>query len=495
MKLFFTLLIALMSLSSFSDELKERIPYPFYDVQKDGQNTLTLINSGIASMQRKLELIQNATEYVELEYFIFQTDQASKLLVLELIKAAERGVTVKLLVDGTPVGKGLQPHFAHALIEKGVQVKYYNNAPLYKVSTINFRNHRKLFVVDDKFAITGGRNVKNAYFDMSKKYNFLDQEILIEGPMVRTLRDSFEAYFEHEISTVPKLKVPSMKRKRKYRKYMEKKVIADEFVTETQTDIELREKIKTIATPIIERAIPRVCNELTYVTDLPGGNFKQRIKKGYFENFRHVRKVLNKKISEVNHALTISSPYILNNRRSRRLMKLLLSKDVDITLYTNSLGSTDVIFVAAHLYNSMFKWAKWGMKTYVHAGEHINEDEVLSKEVAKAGWGTHSKTHIYESKDEEGNISSEVMIGTYNIDNRSNFYNNELAVFCKDTPEFTEAVRDNIQFRINKSYRIYKNRTARTLDGKSVNVYGTDKKQTLKLKLLSIPAWLIKFLL
>ena len=119
-------------------------------------------------------------------------------------------------------------------------------------------------------------------------------------------------------------------------------------------------------------------------------------------------------------------------------MKLLLKNKVEISLFTNSLTSTDSLYVAAHLYNSIFKWAKMGMKTYIHSGKFMSETQALNDEVENSKWGTHSKSHIYESITESGNVESEIMIGTYNIDNRSNFYNNEMAIFCKGNSALTE---------------------------------------------------------
>ena len=87
------------------------------------------------------------------------------------------------------------------------------------------------------------------------------------------------------------------------------------------------------------------------------------------------------------------------------------------------------------------------------------------------------------------------MIGSYNVDNRSSFYNNEMAIFCKGSDSYTNDVKDNIHGRLNKSYMLRADGTAVDIDGNSVSIYGRDDTKKGKMKLLQVPASLIKFLL
>ena len=108
----------------------------------------------------------------------------------------------------------------------------------------------------------------------------------------------------------------------------------------------------------------------------------------------------------------------------------------------------------------------------------------------------HSKTHIYDSIDpKSGEAISEVMVGTYNIDNRSNYYNAEMAIFCKGSASFTEEVRTNVEARIAKSYKLNGNRTATDKDGNTVSRFGRDATNITKMRLLAIPSYILKFLL
>jgi len=517
MKKIFASIIMLATLSVSAQELySEVIPKPFYEVQsaeKGQENKLTILESGIASLYERLELIKSAKKNIEVEYFIYGLDESSKLLTLELVKAAKRGVKVRVLIDASVAVLELEDHYAAELIAAGVELKHYNTASIIRVSSIQFRNHRKLLSVDDKIAITGGRNIGNDYFDVSTHYNFLDRDVIVEGPIVKTIRESFDEYFNHKISRDPKIprrpkdfifrrKASSgsvlkqrVSNRKRVRKYLEKKAIAKAFLTETEETSELRDKVYSLGKSIADTQKTHSCPELTYSTDLPGGNFFSRIKDNYTEKYRGLRKTLYDKISTVNKRIILSSPYMLNNKHSRAMLSMLQSKDVDITIYTNSLASTDAIYVAANLYDKVFNWVDDGIKVYLHAGAYIPETDVISEDITKTAWGTHSKTQLYERVLENGKLEREIMIGTYNIDNRSNYYNNEMAIFCKGNPELAQELEDKINGRIQESYELQKSRTAIDKNGAEVSIYGVDESKLRKMKWMSIPAKLLKFLM
>jgi len=199
--------------------------------------------------------------------------------------------------------------------------------------------------------------------------------------------------------------------------------------------------------------------------------------------------VLYQKVNDVQDEIIISSPYFINNANTWELMDDLLKRKVKMTIYTNSLASTDAIYVAANFYKSVFVWQALGVAPYVNSGKWIDEGETISKEVKNAKWGTHSKTQVYDD--------DEIMIGTYNIDNRSNFYNSEMALFCKGNYELVEEVRNSILGRAKEGYLISSVGTAVDKNGKKVSVYGASAGLKSKLAMLAIflPSWLLKFLL
>ncbi|WP_237043694.1 phospholipase D family protein [Photobacterium kishitanii] len=475
--------------------LSKTNPYPYhsvavYDSNTDqNRNEIQVLNSGVAALQMRIDMIRRAKRSIEVEYFIFSPDLSGKIIVRELVAAAKRGVNVRILIDKSATVFEFDEFYAQALLQYGIEVRYYNAAPLYYISTINFRNHRKLLVVDDREAITGGRNIENDYFDLSTHYNFLDRDLYVEGSIVPVMRASFDAFYEHSISE--RFQAPQQPTYRvELQKYERRVAQVADFLEPSEVEQAARIKIEAIARPLLLQKKRYSCPETTFTTDAPGGSFWTRFKDPYSDNYRFLRKTIFDKVMSVDQELILASPYLLNNRKSEHLMQTMLNKQVKLTLYTNSLSSTDASYVAAQLYQHVYDWQKLGITTYVHAGEWIAETEVVFPETRQARWGMHSKTQIY--KRSNGN---EVMVGTYNIDNRSNHYNTEMGLFCKGNDELVQAVEASILQRAQQGYKIIENEEAIDRNGNKVNVYGAGEPDTTKMKYMWLPSWMFNFLL
>src|SRR6187399_1254590 len=164
---------------------------------------LTHFDQGAASFNRRLELIAGAKHSIALEFFIYDVDEASRLITQALIKKARQGVDVRILVDFSAPVFQLKPAYARLLGEAGVQVRYYNTSALYRFVSIQHRSHRKLLIVDGETVLTGGRNIANDYFDLSDHYNFLDSDLEVAGPIVKTVLESFDVYWNSRLATEP----------------------------------------------------------------------------------------------------------------------------------------------------------------------------------------------------------------------------------------------------------------------------------------------------
>lgn len=472
------LFLFLILLNSTLVWAKLDLPYPFYAVQKDVVNELTLIHRPEEALQFRIDLIRSAKKNIEVEYFIFDTDISGKIIIRELVAAAERGVKVRILVDAICLKNGLKPIYAYELAKHGVEVKYYNHVSLVRISSAQFRNHRKLLTVDDNAAITGGRNLGIHYYNLSDIINYDDRDILVKGPMVKVMRESFDKFYEHKISQpAKKPKKPSQK--------------AIDFLKQTDEEMKVREAIEITARKQMQTNITHACKETTYASDRPGATFLDRVDPNYRKNFRYVRQVLHQKIAAADQQILISSPYWISNKSFSKAIKGALSRGVPVSIHTNSLASTDAIFMSSNLYLHFKHWVKKGLNIYLHDGKRTETNEELISGVTPKLFGNHAKSHVYESKN-----SSEIMVGSYNIDNRSDFYNTELAIFCKDNQELTHELKQDILDRAMNGISVLTKNKAVSRDGTEVNVTGVkDKKKRDMMRILYLPGWMIDFLL
>ena len=479
-----------LTLSAFAgSRLGDMIPYPFYEVQENEPNKVMVLNNGVAAFELRLQMIRRAQKNIEVEYFIYNTDMAGKIVTRELVEAAKRGVKVRILIDKNIATFQLNPYYAHELQEHGIEVKYYNSAPIIAISTVQFRNHRKLISVDDTEAVTGGRNIGDDYFDMSPHYNFNDRDVYITGPMVKVLRDSFDQFFDHEMSDTPKRKKRPENEERAA--VWDKKVAkAKAFLEASPEETFIRSRSAELGPKVLESYKLHSCPTATFSSDRPGARFRTRLREKFLDEYRFLRQTLAEKTLEVNKAFTLSSPYLIHNKRTRNIMAHLLKNKVDIDVYTNSLGSTDAVYVAANLYLYIKEWAKSGIKIWLHDSSFIHDGPAMTEEAEKARWGTHDKTQVYEAS-----THTEVMIGTYNIDNRSNFYNTEMAIFCRGNDELSMEVKNSIMGRAHKGVRVTADGAAVDLAGNSRNIYSASKNKVLFMKFITLPSYILNFLL
>ena len=112
------------------------------------QHQITLLDHGLASFAKRIELIESAKKSIELEFFIYDLDLASRFLNLKLIEAAKRGVEIRILVDFSIAVFKFAPNYVKELSEYGIEVRYYNTAASSAIVSMQHRNHRKFLIID-----------------------------------------------------------------------------------------------------------------------------------------------------------------------------------------------------------------------------------------------------------------------------------------------------------------------------------------------------------
>ena len=135
--------------------------------------------------------IRNAREYIHLQYYIIDDDDTGRRLAKELIDAVRRGVKVRIIYDD--IGSRMTRRYLKALRAEGVEIN-----PFFRVtfppfgSRINWRNHRKIGVIDGRFGYIGGMNIADRYITGGKNFNsWRDTHLRISGPAVSALQYAF----------------------------------------------------------------------------------------------------------------------------------------------------------------------------------------------------------------------------------------------------------------------------------------------------------------
>ncbi len=171
-----------------------------------------LYERGIDGLLLRLELIDAAHSSLDLQYYIFHGDESGKLITEALLRAAVRGVRVRILVDDGETIRGDEQLFALAG-EQNVQIRVFNpwryrghntflrgTEYLFSHRRLDFRMHNKLFIADRVVALVGGRNIGDEYFQVDPSWQFADDDVLTTGPAVQQLAVSFEEFWQSQLA-------------------------------------------------------------------------------------------------------------------------------------------------------------------------------------------------------------------------------------------------------------------------------------------------------
>jgi cardiolipin synthase C len=336
-------------------------------------------------------------------------------------------VQVRILVDfSAPVFK-LKPAYARLLGEAGVKVRYYNTSAIYRLVSIQHRSHRKLLIIDEATVLTGGRNIANDYFDLSDHYNFLDSDLEVTGPIVKTVLQSFDVYWNSRLATEPALDA-------------EPNDEAARFVVPQAGDVALLERLRAAGESYRQSHQAHECQDLRFVTDFPNQGEKSR-------------NVFNAIVDELRRAkqeAVVESPYFVIKSGGYAVLEDLQKRGVRVRVLTNSLASTDASYAVAALYPRLGSLADTGLTLSAYGGAPLP----LQSTNLRGGtprWGVHSKRGVIDGET--------TLLGTYNIDPRSANLNSELMLVCRGQKDLAAEVLASIAAREAASGKVIEHGT------------------------------------
>lgn len=145
-------------------------------------NSIKILQNGKISFPQLINDIKNAKYSINMAFFIWEDDSFTQEVKKLLIKKAKEGVTINILLDALGCFP-LHRKYKKELINNGIKVyTYFDFKSLFTLHTINYRNHRKIVIIDGIIGYTGGMNMGKEYIDGGKRYkSWRDTMIKIEG--------------------------------------------------------------------------------------------------------------------------------------------------------------------------------------------------------------------------------------------------------------------------------------------------------------------------
>jgi putative cardiolipin synthase len=398
-------------------------------------------------------LADRAQKSIEVQYFIWSSDNIGILATEALLRAAERGVKVRVIVDDLLIDAPDQVLLALAL-HPNVDIRIYN--PQHSVGTpaytrvlnmlidfrgFNQRMHDKVFIVDGDIAITGGRNMADEYFDYDQAYNFRDRDVLLLGAAPKDILSSFNRFWNHKLS------VPVEQLYDGFGILQKRVTVSDEVVQNIYLELHAYASSTENFAPEVRLAIASIDDELPglhddmtwseiqVINDPPGKNENRFSLGGGSRSAASLMAMLD----GAQRSVTLQSPYLIPTKEAMTLFAELIERGVKIRINTNSLASTDNLQAFAGYRSQRKALIKMGVDIYEFRPDAAKQKALMSRHhdtEKRPLFALHAKTMVVDS--------ASVYIGTFNLDPRSINLNTETGVIIYE-PALAQQVEAEIE--------------------------------------------------
>lgn len=387
-----------------------------------------ILEEGGDSILSRAWLSEYAEDTIDIQYFIFSTDNIGLIACDYLVRAADRGVKVRIIVDDIMVNASIDDILTLES-HQNISIKIYNPGvnlgknlirKIKKFTTdfrgANQRMHNKTFIVDNKIVITGGRNIADEYFDYDHEYNFRDRDVLLIGKVVKDVKKSFNDFWNSKLS----IDVTQLIKNESNKNYSFEKL--HEYACNPKNFWpQIRSKLDSFP-----KTIQRIKNSnklvwldsISFVSDNPGKNNGAHGMSGGGKTTA----TLIELIKNAKNNIDIQSPYLVTSKLSRELFKNAVNRGVKIRILTNSLASTDNLEAFASYQTDRRKLLETGIEIYEYKPDATIRKKIMTGELQKEInytpiFGLHAKSMIIDNQT--------TVIGTFNLDPRSANLNTE----------------------------------------------------------------------
>ncbi|WP_108261212.1 phospholipase D family protein [Mangrovicoccus ximenensis] len=399
---------------------------------KDGRSGIRLVADGPESLALRLVLADRAERSIDAQYYLLHDDASGHLFAWHLLKAADRGVRVRLLIDDMDTS-GYDAMMAALGKHPNFEIRLYNPfrrgpgkmiASAFEFDRINRRMHNKSMTVDNVATMIGGRNIGDEYFAARTESNYNDLDLLGAGPVAREVSTIFDSYWNSE-QAVP----------------------AGAVVTDGKSGAltldEARAKLERLANAAggseygsaLKHAVREsLVNGRLDLDWVPVEVISDPVEKTAGEA-RQEDIVAARMLPYVRGAqkdLFVASAYFVPRDRGVALLTGLARRGVDVTVLTNSMDSTDVLPVYGHYARDREPLLEAGVNLWELRADGSRPDR------ARLGLGQslsslHTKAFAIDRR--------WLFVGSFNWDPRSVLINTEMGVLIDSPAIAAEAVR------------------------------------------------------
>jgi len=390
-----------------------------------GQSGFHLLSSGLDAFVARAVLANVAERSLDVQYYLYHNDLVGKLFTEQLIRAAERGVRVRLLVDDMALSHGDLGPAALDQIDN-IEVRIINPFSRNQARTLQFltrfgtvtrRMHNKSFTADNQVTILGGRNIGDEYFEADPALAFSDLDVIAIGPLAQQASWVFDLYWNSNLS------YPIA-------------VLAKDIPDAGQV-AELRESLRDFVAGQRESAYLKALGNSELASSLRAGrthydwgdallvfDTPDKLTNNRDGDGSSLTRQIGPHFDAISNELIIFSPYFVPGVKGSDALIEMARRGVRVRVLTNSLASSDVGAVHAGYSRYRKKLLRGGVELYEMDSNLTREQRKQKRGMEGSSKASlHAKSFILDRR--------EVFIGSLNLDPRSVVENTEVGVMLE----------------------------------------------------------------
>jgi putative cardiolipin synthase len=403
-----------------------------------GLSGLHPFSDGLDALAARLILADAAERTLDVQYYIWKQDMVGRVLLERLLRAADRGVKVRMLLDDF----GTVPSDAVLLAidsHPNIEVRMFNPVTTRSLRALgivadfrrtNRRMHNKSFTADGQVAIVGGRNIGNEYFEASDHYNHADLDMAVIGPVVHEVAAAFELYWTHRTAVpISKLAPQATTPEAFARKRGE---LIEHYTTAVRSEYADSIRGSDFARQFQDGAVTWFWSRAAIESDHP-----EKVLTSSSNDETHLAPKLRELVHSTESELFLVTPYFVAGKNGVALLAGVRQRGVRVVVVTNSLASTNSVPV-----HSGYRRYR---RALLDAGVELYEIKpTASSERQRSGGGWFGSIGSSGSGSSSGSSSLHAktfafdrrvgFVGSYNLDPRSNRLNTEMGVIFECPP-------------------------------------------------------------
>ena len=405
-----------------------------------GESGVHVLDVGTDAFLARAALADTAEHSLDLQYYSLRGGRTTQLLADRLVAAAERGVRVRLLLDGLDAA-GRNREIGALVAHPRIEVRLFNpflrqtGPAVWRLAEflgdgprLNRRMHNKLWIADGAGAIVGGRNLGDAYFDSRPDVNFTDLDLLVVGPVVPQLSRSFDEYWNSDWAVPIATLVPAPSGRDGTERPPEG--VAPAAVAVRQTGLGQRLASNDFSRLLTSGTLPMSWAPTHAVYDKPA---KIEDHQGD-DPVTHIGPHLRDLGDSAQTELLLISPYFIPDAAGRALLEEMSGRGVRVRVLTNSLASTDVPLVHFGYARHRVELLREGVELHelrpLGGTSASHDTRLFARSTASS---LHAKAFIVDRRI--------AFVGSMNFDPRSRHLNTEVGVIVESTALATQLAR------------------------------------------------------